>query len=237
VLHSVDYRRPDGFHRQRVLVVGAGNSAGEIAVELARAGAWVTLGVRTGADVVPREIAGIPIQYFAVPLSALPRPAQRVVSGLIARASALVRGPSPLPRAPRSECPNVPLIGLHLAEALRIGAIRLAGRVAAFSGQRVRFDDGSAQPFDSVILATGYRAALGLLDGIVRVDPCGFGLRRNGVVSVDQPRLYFVGHNYDLRGALFNIRRDARRAASQLTSEIGGTSRTSTETRPGPSER
>ena len=37
VMHSVDYRRPDGFSGQRVLVVGAGNSAGEISVELARA--------------------------------------------------------------------------------------------------------------------------------------------------------------------------------------------------------
>src|SRR2546425_7460372 len=54
VLHSVEYRRPDGFTGRRVLVVGAGNSAGEISVEVARAGADVTLAVRTGAAGVPR---------------------------------------------------------------------------------------------------------------------------------------------------------------------------------------
>jgi len=37
--------------------------------------------------------------------------------------------------------------------------------------------------------------------------------RRDRVVSVDQPRLYFVGHNYDATGGLYNISRDARLAA------------------------
>ena len=41
--HSAEYRRPDPFRSQRVLVVGAGNSAGEIAAELADAGALVTI--------------------------------------------------------------------------------------------------------------------------------------------------------------------------------------------------
>ena len=50
---------------RRVLVVGAGNSAGEISVELARAGAEVSLAVRTGAAIVPRELLGIPIQYLS----------------------------------------------------------------------------------------------------------------------------------------------------------------------------
>ena len=58
VMHSVEYRRPDGFRGQRVLVVGAGNSAGDISVELAHAGADVTLAVRTGAAVLPREVVG-----------------------------------------------------------------------------------------------------------------------------------------------------------------------------------
>src|SRR2546428_3383970 len=87
VLHSVEYRRPDGFTGRRVLVVGAGNSAGEISVELARAGADVTLAVRTGAFVVPREIAGIPIQYLGVALAPLPRSAQRMAGLMMGRLS------------------------------------------------------------------------------------------------------------------------------------------------------
>ncbi len=74
-----------------------------------------------------------------------------------------------------------------------------------------RFCDGSEGDFDEIILATGYRAAIGFLGAAIRPDGCGFARRRGRVVSADRPDLYFVGHNYDARGGLFNIARDAPR--------------------------
>ena len=229
VLHSVDYRRPDSFAGRRVLVVGAGNSAGEISVELARAGADVTLAARTGASVVPRTILGIPVQYFALILASLPRTVQRAAATMMTAASALGGGIAMPPSQPGS-CPNFPLIGFHLVDALRARTIRLKGGVTEFTSSGVRFADGSEEPFDDVVLATGYNAAIGMLRDGVHLDECGFGRRRNQVVSVDQPDLYFVGHNYDIRGALFNIGRDAPLAAARVSSTLGGTFRTSTET-------
>jgi NAD(P)H-nitrite reductase large subunit len=81
----------------------------------------------------------------------------------------------------------------------------------------MRFADGSESPFDSVILATGYRAALGMLGSLVQVDRCGFAARHDRVVSDDQRDLYVVGHNYDIQGGLYNIGRDARRVAQLLS--------------------
>jgi cation diffusion facilitator CzcD-associated flavoprotein CzcO len=234
VFHSVEYRRPEGLAGQRVLVIGAGNSAGEIATELASAGASVTVAVRTGAAVVPRDVAGIPIQYLSVVAGLLPKVPQRAAIAAMARVQRLVRGPSVLPPAPPTDCPKVPLIGFHLADAIRNGRIQLRGRLTEFTADGVRFGDGSAQPFDTVILATGYRAALGLLQGAVRVDDCGFALRHDRVTSVDQPGLYFVGHTYDIRGGLFNICSDAKRAARRIIATERESSRTATETaRPG----
>ena len=65
---AFDYRRPDGFAGRRVLVVGVGNSGGEIASELAHAGANVTVAVRSGANVVPLQLAGVsdPVSVFAM---------------------------------------------------------------------------------------------------------------------------------------------------------------------------
>lgn len=216
VLHSVGYHRPEGFIGQRVLVVGAGNSSGEIAVELARAGAQVTVAVRTGAAIVPREVAGIPIQYFSVALGVLPAPAQRLATTMLAHASGLLRGPAVLPPPPPTGCYRVPLIGFQLADALRARTIQLKGGIAGFTTGGMRFDDGSDSPFDAVILATGYRAAVGALGPLIRVDACGFAQRRNRVTSEDQPDLYFVGHNYGIQGGLFNIGRDAGIVARQL---------------------
>lgn len=231
VIHSVEYRRPDGFRGQRILVVGAGNSAGDISVELAHGGADVTLAVRTGAAVLPREVAAIPIQYFGVAAASLPKVAQQILASMFARASALVRGPAVLPPPRVTGCARVPLIGFHLPDAIRAGTIHLKGGVAEFTASGIRFQDGTEQPFDAVILATGYLAAVGLVRHAIRLDECGFARRHDRVTSADQPDLYFVGHNYDIRGGIYNIGRDARLAAGRIKSALDDRRRTSTGTR------
>ena len=213
VLHSVAYRRPEPFAGRRVLIVGLGNSAGEIAAELAASGAAVTVAVRSGAHVVPRSLFGVPIQYIAYAVGMLPDPAERALLRAFAGVSRRLRGKPVLPPSPRPFGTDIPLIGFHLPEAVRAGAVRLKGDVVGFTAGGVRFRDGSAERFDDVIFATGYRPAVGLLASLVRTDARGFALRRDRVASVDQPGLYFVGHNYDATGGLHNIARDAPVAA------------------------
>lgn len=216
VIHSVLYRNPDPFRSRRVLVVGAGNSAGEISAELARAGARVTVAVGSGALTLPRQILGVPIQYFAVFIAKVPAPVQQAMKRTTGIVSQWLRGPAVLPRPPRSACPDVPLIGYHLVDAIRHGFVRLQGGVAAITADGARFQDGSEEPFDDVILATGYRAAVGILSDLIRIDDCGFARRTKRVISLDQPDLYFVGHNYHTTRGLFNIGRDSRLAARMI---------------------
>ena len=52
------------------------------------------------------------------------------------------------------------------------------------------------------------------------MDGCGFGRRRDRVVSLDHSNLFFVGHNYDARGGLYNIAIDAPRAAREVGREL-----------------
>lgn len=237
ILHSVEYRRPEPFANQRVLVVGAGNSSGEICAELADGGARVTVAMRTGARVVPRELLGIPVQYLGAALDTLPpavlRRAMRIMSAMADR----FRGASPLPPPTDNPCAAVPLIGFHLTDGIKNGRIHLRRGLQEFTPGGVRFIDGSEEPFDSVILATGYRAALDMLGASIALDRCGFGARTNRVISVDRPDLYFVGHNYGPAGGLRNIGRDAGLAARLIAARLRDTGRTSTEKRPRPSER
>lgn len=234
IIHSVEYKRPEPFARERVLVVGLGNSAGEISAELAAAGAQVTVAIRSGARVVPRDLFGVPIQYLGVALRHIPRSwllRTMSITGAIAES---IRGAPPLPLPRDSPCATVPLIGFHLADAVRAGRIQLASGVAQFTADGVRFTDGSERSFDAVILATGYRAALGLLGNEITRDRCGFAARRQRVVSVDRPGLYFVGHNYDVAGGLRNIGQDAHMVSRFIANDIG---RTYTGTRPRTSGR
>ena len=226
VIHSVDYRTPEPFARERVLVVGVGNSAGEISAELAAAGAQVTVSIRSGARVVPRDLLGVPVQYLGVALRHVPRSwllRTMSITGAIAES---IRGAPPLPLPADSPCATVPLIGFHLADAVKAGRIHLAAGVATFTGDGVRFLDGAERSFDSVILATGYRAALGFMGNAVTRDRCGFAARRDRVVSVDRPGLYFVGHNYDVAGGLRNIAQDARITARLIAKRLSGTGQT-----------
>jgi putative flavoprotein involved in K+ transport len=222
VLHSIEYRRPGPFVGRRVLVVGVGNSGGEIGSELARAGAEVTVAVRSGANVVPLTLGGVPIQYLAFAMRGLPKPARAAIARVVGRVTELRRGPPVLPRPPYGPLDAIPLIGFHLVDAIRDGAITVRGTPVAFTPAGVRFDDGVEDAFDDVILATGFRPALAPLDRRVRTDARGFARRTDRVTSADLPRLVFVGHNYDSTGGLRNIHRDAPFAAERVAGWLRG---------------
>ena len=216
VMHSVEYRRPAEFANRRVLVVGVGNSGGEIASELADSGARVTIAVRSGANVVPRQIAGIPVQYLSFAMRALPARVRSALAALVGRMTELRRGKPVLPKPAHGPLDAIPLIGFHLVDAIRAGKVAVRGGVMALTESGARFMDGGEEPFDDVILATGFTAALAPLGDLVRTDPKGFAVRSDRVTSADQPHLYFVGHSYDATGGLNNIRRDSVLSAERI---------------------
>jgi thioredoxin reductase len=216
ILHSVEYRNPAPFIGRRVLVVGIGNSGGEIGSELARAGVDVTIAVRSGANVVPLTVGGIPVQYLSTVIRKLPRAAQERLALAVKRLGDKRRGPSVLPPSPKNPLDAVPLIGFHLIDEIRAGRARVRPGLAHFTAGGVTFGDGSAEPFDVVILATGFRPATGMLGDRIRRDSRGFAVRSDRVTSADAEGLFFVGHNYDSRGGLLNIAVDAPVAAKRL---------------------
>ena len=219
VLHSVEYHRPDGFVGRRVLVVGVGNSGGEIGAELARAGAKVTVAVRSGANVVPRQIGPFPAQYVRYLVGKLPRGLQQAIFRRVqARVERRFGGPV-LPRLPYSALDAIPLIGFHLVDCIREGLVEVRHAApVAFTPTGVRFSDGTVGDYDVVLFATGFAPAIDALGDLVRRDEKGFALRSDRVTSADQPHLWFVGHNYDHTGGLTNIRRDATLAARRIAS-------------------
>lgn len=216
IRHSVEYRRPDEFHGKRVLVIGAGNSGGEIASELAQAGIDTTIAIRSGANVVPLRLLGVPIQYCSYLIRKLPRKLQEAIVGVMRAAIDFRNGPPLIPRPAHGPLDSIPLIGFHLVDAIRSGRIKVRGGVEEITPRGVRFQDGSEIDVDEILLATGFRAPLGILGDLVRTDGKGFGQRRDRVISTDQPNLFFVGHNYDATGGLFNISRDARLVAEEI---------------------
>ena len=126
MFHSTEYRRPDERLGRSILVVGIGNSAAEIASELANAGMEVAVSVRSGANVIPRSIAGIPSQYFGWSISWLPGPMQRrIVRGTGLIGSILRRRSAGLPRKRDFDvCQDVPVIGRSILDHVNAGRVR-----------------------------------------------------------------------------------------------------------------
>ncbi len=163
VCHSHHYRTPAPFAGRRVLVVGGGQSAAEIAVEVAGVAARTCLSIRSGAHVVPRWIGGRPYDLADVePLNRMP---WRLLNRIYARRVARQFGPPPAgwQAAAGRLLEGVPIISTDLLPAVRRGEIALKPAIERLAGDRVRFVDGTEEPVDQIVYATGYRISLPFL--------------------------------------------------------------------------
>ena len=158
--HSHGYRDPAPFSGRRVLVVGSGQSAAEIAVEVSAVAARTFLSVRSGVQVVPRWIGGRPYDTADVaPLNRMPwRWLNRAFSRRVRRELGPLPASWPRPRGRLLE--GIPIISSELLPAVRRGAIVVRPAIERLLGDRVGFVDGSVEDVDRIVYATGYRLTL-----------------------------------------------------------------------------
>lgn len=222
LLHSAAYRSGAPFKGRRVLVVGYGNSGGEIAVDLVESGANVGLAVRGPINVVPRDLLGIPILAVAAVERWLPTRLADAINGPILDAAlGGVRraGLRYLPYGALTgvaEHGRVPLIDVGTIRMLREGKITLYPGLERFTGSGVVFTGGVEKPFDAVILATGFRARVdAFLEGAAQVcDAQGLPLVSGRESSL--PGLYFCGFAVSPRGMLSEISREAQHISAEI---------------------
>lgn len=222
ILHSSQYRTGAAYRGQKVLVVGFGNSACEIALDLSEEGASPTFSVRGGVNVVPRDLLGIPIQSLGLVQQLFPvRVADAINAPVMRLALGDIRelGLTPLPYGPIEQIrvhQQMPLIDIGTIALIRAGRAAVRPGIARFTTGGVVFADGREAPFDAVILATGYRAALGdLLAGVTDVlDEHGTPLVSGGRTAA--PGLYFCGFRVASGGALREAGRESKRIAEMI---------------------
>ena len=204
VSHARDYRTADRFAGRHVLVIGAGQSAIEIATETARVAARTVLSCRQAHYVVPRYFLGRPSDHLDTELfNRLPWPIVRGMFGIMLR---FVHGQMdayglPPPRHRLLER-FPPALSDDFLPALRAG--RIVGRpvLAALDGERARFVDGSTESVDEIVCATGYRISFPFLsETLIVPERRRLALYRR-ILSPEHPSLAFIGLVDPLGGLL-----------------------------------
>jgi hypothetical protein len=230
VMHVAQYRTPEVFAGRRVVVVGLGNSACDVAVDAVNAGADVTLSVRSGNHLIPKYLLGRPVDRIGKdgPAAALtgrmPTSLRRAVDDRLIRTLAGPPERFGLPEPRHRLYERQPLVNSQLPYHLGHGDIRIRPPVTKLHNGSVEFADARIEPADVVVWCTGYRVSLPFLDA--RADLCGDDLGRPrlwlNMFHPGRPDVVAVGM-VDPLGSWRTLDLQAQMAAGQLRAvQVGG---------------
>jgi hypothetical protein len=155
LIHSSAYRSPRQFDSKRVLVIGAGNSGCDIAVDAIHHGLSCDISMRRGYHFVPKYIFGRPADTMGGAIR-LPMWLKRRVDGMILKWFAGDPQKYGFPEPDHALYESHPVINSLILFHAGHGDITVRPDVDRFDGHTVHFRDGTSADYDLVLAATGY---------------------------------------------------------------------------------
>ncbi len=200
-VHSYDYRSPADVPAGEVLVVGGGNSAAQLAVELAATHA-VTVAAPRPPWYLPVSLLGVDLYWWTYLTGTLN-------AGRDSRTSRYLRR--------RGDA----IVGTQLRDLDRAGRVRvLPSRVVGADGRAVHLADGTALTVSSVLWCTGFRPETSWLHLAGAVDASGEPVHADGASPV--PGLHWMGLPWQTRlnsSIIDGVDRDARAVAQRVRAD------------------
>jgi len=191
--HASTYRSPDEFRGKRVLVVGAGNSGCDIACDAARTARGAFISLRRGYHFLPKHIFGMPLDVFAERGRHLPAWLSQF---LLDRLLHTINGDLTrfgLKPPDHKVLESHPIVNSQILHYLSHGDLKAKPNVGCLDGNEAVFDDGTREPIDLIIYATGYRWRLPYLqDGLLTWEEGRPDLYMK-IFSREHPRLFVLG--------------------------------------------
>ena len=165
-MHSHHFVDAHDWRGKKVLVVGIGNSAMDIATEASYIADEVVLSSRRGAYVLPKYLFGKPLDQIGVNrfTGALPFSARRAVLEAMYRLGVGRVEDYGLPTPDHRIGEAHPTISADFLNRVVHGEIAWRPNVAELQGDRVRFEDGSVQEADVIVWCTGYKVTFPFFD-------------------------------------------------------------------------
>jgi len=194
-MHSHHYRTPEPLADKRVLVLGVGNSACDVAADCSLVAGRTLLAMRRGAHIVPQYLFGRPTDHLTLTRLGTRAPfrLQSLVVTLLLRMAQGNVTRYGMPRPDHWVLCAPPTVSDSLLSKLDDGDIVVKPAIDGFHGDCVRFADGSREPVDVVIYCTGYKISFPFLNEItIGIDGKQIPLYRR-IVPPQLPGLYFIG--------------------------------------------
>ena len=193
-LHSHSFKNNEPFRRKRVLIIGAGNSGCDCAVEISRVAAHVAISMRRPYYIIPKFFMGKPTDTFNGPLSHLPRfvrePLQQF--SLWLQVGNYKDYGLEKPSYPATRCH--PVLNSELLYKIRHGKVCPRHGIKAINGYKIVFEDGIEETYDVIIAATGYKIVFPFFDtsflNFEDSDRVELYLR---MLHPEHPTLFFIG--------------------------------------------
>ncbi|TVQ42887.1 MAG: NAD(P)/FAD-dependent oxidoreductase [Gloeocapsa sp. DLM2.Bin57] len=157
IIHTKDYKHPNQLKGKRVLVIGGGNSACDVAAEAARVAEHCVLSMRDSVWFIPKTFGGIPVTDWV--RGWMPESLQRLLVYTMIRLSFGQHSDYGLPKPQHQIFTKHPTVNNEVPYYLKHGKIIPKPGVLTLAGEEVEFVDGSRSSFDLIVCGTGYYLA------------------------------------------------------------------------------
>jgi len=227
VMHSQEYKTASDYADKRVLVVGFGNSACEIAIDLCEKGLYPAMAVRSPVNVIPRDVLGIPVLELSILMRRLKPSVADIISkplvdllvGDITTLGLMKKPYGPLEQIQREAA--APVLDIGTLRLIRKGHIKIYGGIDRVEGEKVHFIDGQTAAFDVIVAGIGYRRNYAEIANVgrERFEDLRRPVDRQEFFGKDG--LYFCGYWVSPTGQIREIGMDALKITAHIARERG----------------
>ena len=192
-LHSHDYKSAKPFADKRVLVIGGGNSACDVAVETARVSKKTTISWRRGYHLIPKFMFGLTTDIFSYKSRWLP---SRLRIPFMRFMLELIQGKNEdigLPKVTNSILATHPTVNSELYDAIRHGKVKPKPDIEKIDANTVHFTDQTHEDFDVIIACTGFRIKHKFFDKDLVDFESGPVPLFHKMIPANINNLYFIG--------------------------------------------
>lgn len=214
-IHTKQYKTPEQLKGKRVLVVGGGNSACDVAVEAARFAKESHISLRRGYWFIPKTVAGMPSVELLKPW--MPGWLQSYATMLILRIFVGRYSSYGLEEPKHRVFTRHPTINSQLLYFLKHGRITPHKDISQLDGKHVFFKDGSSIEVDMIVYGTGFHVSVPFVEeGIIKWNAAGYPDLIGGLCSKEHRNFYVVGIGQPRYGAGPLVSRGAEALARMI---------------------